>query len=404
MRRKLALLAVPALLFGMLPAAAAAVAGSPYAITADNSGAVPPGHNWSFNDFFPRALTVPQGATLQVPIEGFHTFTILGGGTTLAADIAAANIGAADPDDTTRNPNGTVHAQERFVALAPQLPSPGCGAPASPCAFDGSATISSGLPSGPGGPGGPGGPPPPFALTITANPGTYSFHCRVHPHMTGTLVVVAAGDATAQTPDQVLASAAAQTNVDVAQAGAAEDQALFANSSSTSHGITTWRVSVGAVSANGYASILEFLSGQPLIHRGDRVTFVASDPNEPHTVTFPRDIHTDMAALCEGPNGTDTPAIPKVIPPTGPQDFACGANPPDELGVDGGNGVSKLASPTTVSDSGFMSGAGFGPGYGAPSSVALRTWTVTILPTAKRGVYHFLCQIHFGMIGTLIVH
>jgi hypothetical protein len=92
-----------------------------------------------------------------------------------------------------------------------------------------------------------------------------------------------------------------------------------------------------------------------------------------------------------------------VLPPTGPQDFACGDNPPDEIELDGGNGVSRLASPKTLSDSGIISGAGFGPSYGVASNVVLQTWTVTLVPTAKRGVYHFECEIHFGMIGTLIV-
>jgi hypothetical protein len=77
--------------------------------------------------------------------------------------------------------------------------------------------------------------------------------------------------------------------------------------------------------------------------------------------------------------------------------------PPNEIELDGGNGVATLASPKTVSDSGIISGAGFGPSYGAASSVVLHTWTLTVLPTAKRGVYHFECQIHFGMIGTVIV-
>ncbi|HVA87225.1 MAG TPA: hypothetical protein VNF73_13040 [Candidatus Saccharimonadales bacterium] len=397
MRRKLAFLAIPALLsLAVVPGSAVAAASPTYVVAADQPAASPAGHLYIFNDFFPRALVVPQGATIVTPIEGFHTFTLLATGTTAAQDMAASGIGATDPEDTTPNLNGTMHIQERLVAIAPELPSAGCGTPASPCSFDGTKTISS------GGPGDPSAPP--FTVTVNAAPGTYVFHCRIHAHMVGSLVVVPAGSSSAETPAQAAAHAVAQTKTDVAEAKVAEHRADVNASSRNADGTTTWHVTAGTVSANRYVSVTEFLPQHIAIKRGDRVVWVAPDSNEPHTITFPADIHTDMNVLCEGPNGTDTPATPTVIPPTGPQDFACGTNPPDEVELGGGNGVRRLTSPATVADSGVISGVGFGPGYGAPANVVIHAWSVTAQPTATPGTYHYVCQFHEGMDATIVIH
>ena len=54
-------------------------------VTADMPSAVPAGHLWAFNDFFPRTVSVPTGSDLQFINQGFHTFTILPAGTTAKA-------------------------------------------------------------------------------------------------------------------------------------------------------------------------------------------------------------------------------------------------------------------------------------------------------------------------------
>ena len=56
-------------------------------IFADQPAAVPAGHTWGFNDFFPRSLT-STGQTIQFAIEGFHTATLLPKGMSVAADDA----------------------------------------------------------------------------------------------------------------------------------------------------------------------------------------------------------------------------------------------------------------------------------------------------------------------------
>ena len=83
----------------------------PLTITADMPSAVPAGHNWGFDDFFPRTLSVPTGATIQFAIEGFHTATLLPAGVTAAADSLAAGLVTNDADDSGTNPNGTTHSE-----------------------------------------------------------------------------------------------------------------------------------------------------------------------------------------------------------------------------------------------------------------------------------------------------
>ena len=72
MRKFLALVAgvAMALQVFIVPAVASS---APIIITADAPGSVPAGHDWAFNDFFPRNLSVHQGQTIELAIAGFHT-------------------------------------------------------------------------------------------------------------------------------------------------------------------------------------------------------------------------------------------------------------------------------------------------------------------------------------------
>ena len=107
--------------------AAAAPAATPsFTITADRASAVPAGHKWSFNDFFPRSATIAQGSTFQFTNEGFHTATLLPTSWTSAADNKVSGIAAADIDDLTPNPNGTTRTLENIQAALPVAPN-GCG-------------------------------------------------------------------------------------------------------------------------------------------------------------------------------------------------------------------------------------------------------------------------------------
>src|SRR5262249_38941410 len=138
-------------------------------ILADNPAGVPQGKFWAYNDYFPRTATVATGTSVSFSMLGFHTATILPTGTTVSADMAAAGVAKNDTDDTGRNPNGTTHTEFNVPGLLPAGQSQTCGTVVEPCVFDGSAVVSTGAPLA--------GPVDGFTVKVTANPGTYLFHC-----------------------------------------------------------------------------------------------------------------------------------------------------------------------------------------------------------------------------------
>ena len=380
------------LVIGVSPVGAAA---PPLTITADQPAAVPAGHNWGFNDFFPRSLTVHKGQTIQFVIEGFHTATLLPKGMSSAADQLANGLPVADAEDTAPNPGGQTHSQIRLSAVLPT--SMTCGTAAKPCSFTGSGVVSSGVYLG-------AGAPPPFVVTINAAVGTYAFHCRVHPGMDATIRVVP-GSVKSTTPGALVSSVRHQIASDVKDAYAAEKQNSAVTTTTLPDGHTLWMVNVGAASAGSHVAIDEFLPGTLYVAKGDLVMWSSPAANEVHTVTFPVDLQTDMVALCEdATTGTDSPATALHTPPQGPLDFACGTRPADEIEFAPGNGVRTLADPTTVSDSGLLASSSAKAAWGLPSTAALPNWTIGVSSTATPGTYTFVCQIHPGMTGTLVVH
>jgi plastocyanin len=381
------------LVIGVSPVGAAA---PPLTIVADQPAAVPAGHTWGFNDFFPRSLTVHKGQTVQFVIQGFHTATLLPKGLSAAADLRASGVAAADPDDTTLNPGGQTHSQINIPAILPT--SQACGTAKKPCSFTGAAVVSSGAPLGPSA--------GPFVVTINAPVGTYTLHCRIHPGMTAT-IRVAPASVRSTTPGAVTSSVRHQIATDIKDAYAAEAAGNVVTSSILPDGHTLWMVTAGTSSQASHVAILEFLPGSLSVKPGDLVLWFSRATNEPHTVTFPGELHTDQVALCEDAStGTDTPATPTVIPPTGPFDFACGTppHPADEIEFAPGNGVRTLAEPTTVSDSGLLASDAARAALGLPASAAFPNWTIAVSATAPAGTYTFVCQIHDGMKGTLVIH
>ena len=392
MRRFFAVLLSTGVLIAMSAFTATGVSATtaPLVITADRASAIPAGHNWGFNDFFPRTLSVHRGATIAFSIQGFHTATLLPAG--MSGNTARHTIGLVQPDadDTTPNPNGSTHIALNVAALFP-MPG-GCGSAAHPCTFNGSAPVSSGAPTGP--------TLPLFRVKVTAPVGFYRFSCLVHPKMDGWLAVVPS-EFHATTAAELAAKVHTQVVQDRHAGFIAEAAASVPHSVLNSNGTRTWTVHAGAGSPDGFVAVNEMLPKSLPIKKNDKVIWVSRSVNEPHTVTFPTDIHTDMVALCEA-GATDTPATPTVIPPTGPQDFTCGG-PPVEFEFDGGNGVNHVTSKATVSDSGVIASPAAVAGFGLPATAASVRWMVSFVGAA-RTTYHFVCQIHPGMAGTIVVH
>ncbi len=381
-----------ALLVGQAAIAVVPVAAaSPLTITADMPAAVPAGHNWGFNDFFPRALKVPTGSTIQFLIEGFHTATLLPAGASAAQDEKTNGVAKTD-EDPGHNANGTTHTQLNIPGLSPT--NPACGAPVSPCPFDGTAVVSSGAPFGP--------PTGPFTVHVTAAPGTYAFHCRVHPGMVGWLNVLPA-NAQGTTPAQLAKTVHDQVKADVKAGFDAEEKVEHSSHVRNSNGSTTWYMTAGTGSPDGHVAVLEFLPLVLGIHPGDTVVWRPQSVNEPHTVTFPGELFTDLVPMCEGLTG-DTPAVPNHLPPNSPFDFHCGAQPfPDEVALGGGNGVRNLTGPGTISDSGVFATRAMRRALGMPKGSLFSRWSVSFVGAAK-GSYTYICQIHQGMEATITVH
>ena len=357
----------------------------PAIVTADMPSAVPAGRLWSFNDFFPRTVTVRTGTDLQFINQGFHTFTVLPAGATPRPDWRSNGVGKDDTDDTTLNPNGTTKSEFNIPALSPT--SSTCGSPAAPCAFDGSSTVSSGAPFG---------PPGPFVVHVSAAPGLYFFICRVHAGMSGKLKVVAA-DAAVPSPAAVDASIAKQVQHDLAGARIADRKANRDAVTQNKDGSRTLHVTAGTSSPDGKVALLEFFPRNLDAKPGDKVVFTPQSPNEPHTVTFPGDLGTEMIAFCEAGS---------VDIPFGSPAFNCNGGPPDEIEFGGGNGVSHVTAPGptgTVSDSGIIGPHQLTQRIGARATDVLNTWTISLAGAAP-GTYTYVCQIHDGMEATITVN
>ncbi len=377
-------------ILGQLVLAAPVGATTPSAtVTADMPSAAPAGRFWTFNDFFPRTVTVRTGTDLQFINQGFHTFTVLPAGATPRPDWRTNGVGKDDTDDSALNPNGTTKSEFNIPALLPT--SFTCGStPAPPCDFNGASTVSSGAPLG--------GPPGPFVVHVSAAPGLYFFVCRVHAGMSGKLNVVAA-DAAVPSSAAVAASVAKQVKHDLAGAWIADRKANRDAITQNKDGSRTLHVTAGISSPDGKVALLEYFPRNLDAKPGDKVVFTPRSPNEPHTVTFPGDLFTEMVALCED-GTTDVPL--------GPPDFSCSGHPgPDEVEFGGGNGVSVVTAPDptgTVSDSGIIASHRLATSIGVRSTDFLNTWTISLAGAAP-GTYTYVCQIHGAMMaGTVTVH
>ena len=73
-----------------------------------------------------------------------------------------------------------------------------------------------------------------------------------------------------------------------------------------------------------------------------------------------------------------------------------------EIESGGGNGVNKVSTTKTVSDSGVIGYRTVPDGFGVPRSAILSSWYVRF-PNAAKGVYTYVCQIHDGMAATITV-
>jgi len=373
---------------GIAPAAAA----GPPVITSNQPGAIPPGHNWIFNDFFPRTLTITRGTVIEYRKDNaFHTLTLLPHSTTVNADLRLHGVVRNDRDDRKLNPNGTAHVLLNAGGLAPSPA--GCGSASNPCRFTGRNIINVGNPLGP--------PPGPIMIKVSASPGLYAFHCRVHPKMVGHIRVLSAGS-TVPSQASVNARIARQIAKDVANGFRAEAAANHATGVQDAAGHTTWTMHAGAETADGRVAIVEMLPARLQIRAGDKVVWRVPGINEPHTVSFPLQFGNAFVPMCENTDGTDSPAVPKHNPPLGLFDFTCGGSPPDEIETSGGDGDHSITASDGAADSGVLIGPSEGSRFGLRPAAIMPTYAITFHGAGN--TFGYTCQIHNGMEGEIVVH
>lgn len=138
------------------------------------------------------------------------------------------------------------------------------------------------------------GRPQPFWVEVDLKPGTYRYHCTYHPSMIGQLEVVGAGRSIPTQKEVAVAAKAA------AEADMAEAEALHARLSKPTwrqvDDQRVWRVTAGATTDSGHATITAFLPAGLRVRAGDRIDYVtgradaptaAGRTSEAQTVTFP---------------------------------------------------------------------------------------------------------------------
>jgi len=309
MRRRTAALAAASLMLGLLGSAGSAAAAGPQSWNVDAGTGDATGV--AALKFYPSAITVDAGDTITWKVAGnAHTISFLTAGQT-----------PPSPED------------------------PAAQAPAGGTSFDGSAFTSSGIKF-------PAPGQDTYALTFPTA-GTYAFHCLIHPGMSGTVTVAAAGTAYPQDQAAVTAANQAAEAADIAT-GHALEASFSPTTTSNADGSKTYHLAAGV--GSGSISILRFISSTLDVHVGDTVEWTNGDTNgEPHSVSF-------------GPEPQDQAAV--VIP----------------------SGGSTYAGTGWVS-----SGLYVGPPIPAPHSYSLKF--------TKAGSYKYICVLHdvVGMTGSITV-
>ncbi len=367
------------------PTRSFAAAAPPVVIGVDNTP--PAGKNWEYTHYFPESnVNVPQGGVVlfqwdQAQQNGLHSVTLI------PSSQTEAQVRQAYPTATLDTDNG-----EHDVVIPPQTNNPtdatcSSSPQAPPCTFDGTQVVSSGIiPTAIGAA---------FAVQIAANlaPGTYKYICLVHPGMSGTINVVAAGQPA--TPAGTVASEAA-AELNQLNAGAAAAEANASNTLPTTNldGTHTWTEHVGVTADD--VELLEYLPADLAIGKGDWVKFDASGTTqEVHTVSTPAAGNTGLAPFlpnqCEVAGGPDTLANPNV---NGPPQTGCkdpsGFEQPLNIGVQG--------EPTNISNLGTAASAFIS---GRADTQALGGATSHTYHLLNNGTYAFFCFFHQNM-GAII--
>lgn len=203
--------------------------------------------------------------------------------------------------------------------------------------------------------------PKTFSLVMNMEPGTYSYVCDIHPGMVG-LITVVADDQPVPAP----AEAAVQGATELLGAIGAGTEALLqleaAPPASTADGAAVQAGNGGT----GRTTVNQFFPFSTTIKAGESVTWtIPADSVEPHTVSWPAVRGQDVAPILVEGGPPILTMGPSILPMT--------------------------ESGTTVGADGSFSSGLFNPG---------QSFTLTF---SEPGTYNYVCNIHPGMSGTIVV-
>ena len=201
-----------------------------------------------------------------------------------------------------------------------------------------------------------------FSLVIDAEPGTYAYFCDIHPGMSGTITVV--DDATViPAPAEALAAGA----VELAMGAGGGVEAAIGASLQPPTTDDEGALQVTAALQTGPAETLQFFPSVAVVEAGQSVTWtVPNNAMSPHTVTWP------------------------FIPPGSEFDI---------VPQDGGPPMIVLNEngfPSQENGAEITNGDGFNTGFIMPGQSFTLKFT-------EPGVYNYVCFIHSGMQGAVVV-
>lgn len=191
------------------------------------------------------------------------------------------------------------------------------------------------------------GPTSPQKITLklasTIAPGNYQYLCLLHPFMIGS-IKVAESDEERETVEAVRTAATEGAAIAIAGAAALKPPAAIPGAVSVDWG-------------NRLVAVMDYDPKSISVKVGEFVTWKNASPYEPHTVTF------------ESP--FKTPGDPGVAVPAG------------------------------VKFGGTYTGGFTSSGFFGPQPIATRD--TFVLKFGKAGTYQYVCTIHPGMAGTVVV-
>jgi plastocyanin len=204
-----------------------------------------------------------------------------------------------------------------------------------------------------------------YSLVMDLEPGLYSYRCDVHPGMAGIIEVVA-DDVVIPSPSEVAAAADKELDDQINPAIGAYFGAMATAPTQPVDGSITIMAGIGGT---GRASSLQFASPLAVIKVGETVTWqVPADSPTLHFIN-------------------SAPYDPAINPDIIPQENASGP-------------------PTLLAGTGFMGttadGATIAAGEGFNSAILDPGQTFSLI-FSDPGVYPYVCHVHPGMSGVIIV-